>query len=407
MVTKNGTPGPDPILGTEDDDILHGRGGDDTLTGLGGADLIYGGADDDLLVFSGLSGGQAYGGTGLDTLDLTITTGPAVLLDFRDGSATQNTTIPSTLTFAGMDRLVLTSLTDADIIFGSGGNDEVTFGGRGGTVHTRGGDDVVAYIPNVAATLDGGAGNDTLQVNTGDNVLYFIVDTFDGTVDDGQLSLITGFETYNAIGGALADIASFDAGNDSFLGQDGDDTCFGGLGDDSLYGGQNNDSLMGGDGNDVLLGSGQNDALFGGAGTDRLNGGRGQDVMDGGAGRDRILLYLGNDTVTGGADADKFIFYRNQSGQHTITDFDSGRDQLQFNPNLLQFGPASGRLDPALLSFGAASGAQAQFVLTYDAGTDTSSLLWDPNGDNPAGGVYGIALFTGQITLTADDILIL
>ena len=46
-------------------------------------------------------------------------------------------------------------------------------------------------------------------------------------------------------------------------------------------------------------------------------------------------------------------------------------------------------------------------MLTYDAGTDQSTLLWDPNGDDPAGGTYGLALFTGLITLLASDIFIL
>ena len=193
----------------------------------------------------------------------------------------------------------------------------------------------------------------------------------------------------HATGGNFADIAAFLDGNDSFKGLMGADTAFGGLGNDSLTGGVGNDSLVGG------------------AGNDRLAGGPGQDMIFGGDGADRIVLYLGNDTVSGGTGADKFIFNFNQTGLHTVTDFESGTDQLRVNAALLQFGPGSGSLDPTLLSFGSASGPQAQFVLIYDAITDQSTLLWDPNGADPAGGTYALAHFTGQITLQANDIFIL
>ena len=425
MVTKNGSPDPDSLLGSPDDDILRGQGGDDLLSGLAGDDLLqggagndlllagtgldslYGGADADVLAFDDLSGGQAFGGSGQDLLRLTLAAGPALFLDFRDGAASQSGTVPGTLSFAGVEHLSLTSLADGDTVFGSGGDDVMIFGGRGSEAHGRGGDDLMAYIPNVAATLDGGEGNDTLQVDAGSNVLYFIVDGSDGSVDDGQLSVLTGFETFHATGGAQADIASFAAGDDVFMGLFGADTCFGGLGKDTLSGGRDTDSLIGGDADDVLIGGGQNDALYGGAGNDSLTGGRGADVIDGGAGRDRILLYLGDDTVTGGDGADKFVFNRNQSGSHLLTDFTHGQDLLLFDPSLLQFGPGSGPLDPSLFAVGAAVGSQAQFVLQYNAETGLSRLTWDPNGDNPAGGVYGIARFTGEVTLTAEDILIL
>ena len=407
MVIRNGSPDPDSLLGSPDDDILRGKGGDDTLIGLGGADLLqggagndsldagpgldslYGGADNDRLHFTDLSGGQAFGGSGMDILDLTLGAGPAVLLDFRNGTASQTGINPGTIGFSGMESLVLTTFGDGDTVFGSAGNDTLIFGGRAAEAHGRGGDDLICYTPNVAAHLDGGDGNDTLQVVAGDNVLYFIVDSFDGSVDDGELSVLTGFETFHATGGRFADIAAFLDGNDSFNGLKGADTAIGGLGNDRLIGGAGNDSLTGG------------------AGNDRLNGGPGQDMIFGGAGADRIVLYLGNDIASGGAGADTFIFNQDQTGLHTLTDFASGTDQLRFNPALLQFAPGSGSLDPALLSFGSAVGVQAQFVLTYDAGSDQSTLLWDPNGADLTDGAYALARFTGQVTLEASDIFIL
>ncbi|WP_217922064.1 calcium-binding protein [Miltoncostaea oceani] len=59
---RTGTPGPDVMRGTGDDDVLRGAGGADRLFGLGDDDRLYGGAgadrliggdDDDLLVGGG------------------------------------------------------------------------------------------------------------------------------------------------------------------------------------------------------------------------------------------------------------------------------------------------------------------------------------------------------------------
>ena len=50
--------------------------------------------------------------------------------------------------------------------------------------------------------------------------------------------------------------------------------------------------------------------------------------------------------------------------------------------------------------------SQAQFVVVYDAGTDRTQLNWDPNGDDPTGGAYELALFDGDVTILAGDILI-
>src|SRR5689334_23050124 len=59
MAVITGTPGGEPLLGTESADVIDGLGGDDLLLGLDGADLLSGGEDND----------QLEGGIGADTLD--------------------------------------------------------------------------------------------------------------------------------------------------------------------------------------------------------------------------------------------------------------------------------------------------------------------------------------------------
>ena len=69
--------------------------------------------------------------------------------------------------------------------------------------------------------------------------------------------------------------------------------------------------------------------------------------------------------------------------------------------------PPIGALQPADLSYGAAVGSAAQFVVVYDAATDQTALNWDQNGADPSGGVYGLAIFDGNLTLLYTDILII
>ena len=89
--------------------------------------------------------------------------------------------------------------------------------------------------------------------------------------------------------------------------------------------------------------------------------------MNGGGGSGNYLIRLGfgRDTVTGGtgADAFQFQFQTTLSGAHLFTNFESGRDQLQFAAASLGFALTAGALDPALLAFGAATAATGQVGL--------------------------------------------
>ncbi|MFO0942825.1 MAG: hypothetical protein U0930_18975 [Pirellulales bacterium] len=73
------------------------------------------------------------------------------------------------------------------------------------------------------------------------------------------------------------------AGDDSLQAGGGVSTLIGGLGNDSLEGGKSADLLLGGDGDDALDGNDGNDILIGGIGKDDLDGGNGEDVLLGGS----------------------------------------------------------------------------------------------------------------------------
>ncbi|MGD9919455.1 MAG: calcium-binding protein, partial [Paenirhodobacter sp.] len=108
----------------------------------------------------------------------------------------------------------------------------------------------------------------------------------------------------------------------------GDDTLAGEAGDDALLGGSGDDSLDGGAGDDLLLDIAGADTLSGGEGDDLLSaidraGSDGADLLDGGAGED-FLWGDNGDTMTGGADADAFdLHYTSGDAAVQVTDFNA------------------------------------------------------------------------------------
>jgi Ca2+-binding RTX toxin-like protein len=131
-----------------------------------------------------------------------------------------------------------------------------------------------ALTIDVAATVDGGDGNDTIYAsNLGDNL-------FGGAGND------------TLYGGRL---------DDWLLGGDGDDTLDAGTLDQAALAGDGN-YLNGGGGNDILKGREGSDWLEGGDGGDTLTGGAGDDILTGGAGD--------GDNLKGGTGGDQYLVRR-------------------------------------------------------------------------------------------------
>lgn len=430
--------GNDYADGYDGNDTLFGGRGSDTLLGGSGSNRLYGGANHDVLflgdvvygsesrawggggndVFLAVDTGNhtIFGGAGMDTMALFWGNSGvygAVDIDLSAATPYARTTTGPELIFTSIEHLVVYAGAGDDTVIGGQYSDTISVGEGFNLVNAAGGDDLVKYVTDGRSTLDGGTGDDTLTVCASDFSLYFIVGG-DGSVDDGQLSVITNFEVYEAIGGYSDDTASLGTRDDWFFGGHGGDTAAGMEGDDYLDGGTGRDDLVGGAGDDVLKGGGHDDTLNGGEDNDRLIGGGGADVMEGGDGVDRLSGARGTDTLTGGAGADTFIFNLNEDGFDLVTDFATGGDQIRYWAGNLQFFDypdgedmftySGGLVDPALFSIGAAVGTAAQFVLVYHADYAETWLHWDPNGEDPAGGTYGLIRFAGDVSMVATDI---
>jgi len=78
----------------------------------------------------------------------------------------------------------------------------------------------------------------------------------------------------------------------------GDDTLYGSIGDDTLIGGAGDDTLYGGDGNDTLIGGEGADTIHAGEGDDLVQYTSGADVIDGGSGYDAVTFeFVSDDNV--------------------------------------------------------------------------------------------------------------
>ena len=350
MAVIQGTQGSDTLLGTDGQDYIYGLGGDDLIDGLFGADYLYGGNGNDTFRFSGIRYsstdtdlGLIDGGAGYDTIDLTcVSTVIVGTIQNAIGNFALGAYVGSQkFEIVGVEALRFGSGNDSFgdsgtysqplSVWMGAGNDNVTTGPYT-SVYGEGGNDVFFVSGSFGkaathASLDGGAGFDTLKTN-----ILFSIDLAAGTATSGDASYsVSGFEvllanassashgttfygdasanifgvnsifegegrlTYHGRGGD--DQLTTSAGADYLDGGDGDDKLLAGAGDDVLLGGQGVDLLYGNQGNDKLDGGAGNDALYGGQGDDVMHGGSDNDYLEGGKGSNDIYGDGGSDTA--------------------------------------------------------------------------------------------------------------
>lgn len=263
---------------------------------------------------------QVFGQGGNDTVTLNEASGA----------------LPRSNLFGGIGNDVLTGGSGSDMLFGQSGNDtllgkggaDALFGGTendtltGGDADDQvfgesGNDRMVWNLGDDTDLNEGGAGDDTVEVNGGSGAEVFTT-TANGTrvrfdrLDPAPFSIDIGTSenlVLNANGGNDSSSAT---GNLAALIKI---TVDGGTGNDTILGGNGVDVLLGGDGDDFIDGQQGNDVALLGAGNDTFqwDPGDGSDVVEGQSGSDRMLFNgsAGNEIFTASANGGRVVFTRN------------------------------------------------------------------------------------------------
>ena len=214
--------------------------------------------------------------------------------------------------------------------------------------------------PALTATLDLGAGNDTLRME-GPTICPA------GSAHPGQ-------SEWSAAG-------TGGPGDDDLAGGPHDDVIGGGPGLDTVNGGEGDDELTGGDDRDILEGAQDDDTIRGGRGNDAFRAGGGDDLMLGG--RDGE----GSDTFDGGPGTDT-VNYTFASGV-SVT--------IEFTNNSPDGEPGEG--DAVFENVENVTGSTQADTLTGDG--DANVLDGSPGADRVTGAAGADTLLGGD----GDDII--
>ncbi|AGK56966.1 hypothetical protein HYPDE_26428 [Hyphomicrobium denitrificans 1NES1] len=413
--------------------VITANAGNNVLDGGAGTDTAsYATAMSGVMVSLGLTGAQATGGSGTDTL-----------LNFENltGSAYNDTLTGS----AGVSN-VLTGGAGNDTYYVQDTGDIVTEAANGGTdsVFSSVTYTLAANVENLTLTgtaningtgnalnniltgnsgtnaLAGGAGNDTYIIqNTTDvvseassagtdTVLSSVTYTLGSNVENLTL---TGAAAINATGNALANTLNGGSGIDTMIGHGGNDTYYVDNaadvvtegyqgGSDTVYAsvsytlaaGQEIEFLRGNAGSTglTLTGNEFNNTIIGNTGADTLNGG------------------LGNDTLTGGSGADSFVFntaLNASTNVDTITDFTRGSDKIKLdNAIFTALGTTQNIALPASAFYIGTAAHDSDDHIIYNS--TTGDLMYDPDGTGSAPAVLFAHLSPGLTTLAASDFTI-
>ncbi|MGF7146562.1 Ca2+-binding RTX toxin-like protein [Sphingomonas zeicaulis] len=357
----------DVLDGGAGDDIIQGGNGNDHLTGGVGNDQVHGGAGDDFFVPGG--GNDLFdGGTGFDTVDYSAAAGRVLI---RLSGPTGLPIAPG----QGYDTLV-----DIDHIIAGAFGDELigkdvgggTATAPGATLEGRGGDDRIASASRgVYDTLIGGDGNDYLSGDSGDTLI--------GGAGDDRYNITI----YSAVVPSLYEapdeghdvIFAWASPVDFIMPENFEDFRFSSAADGVNVDGNALDNLIEGSwGDSIFNGLGGNDALI---------GSRGIDILSGGEGADRFIYTslldsnaeLGIDRIMDLTEADMI----------DLSAIDAS---------------SNGSYNEAFSLVTALTGTAGELAVVFDAGTDTTSLLGDVDGDAIADLIIHV---TGDVRSLATD----
>jgi Ca2+-binding RTX toxin-like protein len=264
---------------------------------------------------------QVYAQAGNDTITLDESTGalPRANLFGGVGNDTLTGGSGNDMLFGQSGDDTLLGKGGTDSLFGGTENDSLTGGDADDQVFGEAGDDRMIWNPGDDTDLnEGGAGNDTIEVNGGGGAEVFTLTAngarvrFDrlepapfsidiGTSENFALNMNGGDDRFSATGNLAALIKI---------------TVDGGTGNDTILGSNGVDLLRGGDGDDFVDGQQGNDVAFMGAGDDTFqwDPGDGSDTIEGQDGTTDKMLFngsAGNEIFVASANGGRVLFTRN------------------------------------------------------------------------------------------------
>lgn len=394
LATTNGA---NTLLGGGGNDILIGGRGDDVLDGGTGDDIIYGGDRHGFdTIDGGLGNNTLDGGDGYDILSFaSATSGVSAQLGQSSPQQQQQNSMTASggghndvfVNFEGFigsqfnDTLIGNSIYNSqyDIkvsISGGEGNDYIAAGGaRFADLDGGAGDDTIV-VGTGNETINGGIGFDMLSFADASNGVRVALAAWDG--EPGGVIIGDNLSSYKNFEGIIG--SNYD---DSITGDWKSNSIYGGAGDDLIYGAYGNDTIDGGDGDDLIvvqqdpLLHGGGSSLFGGAGYDVLIGGNGDDTIVGGADDDNIDGGLGNNSLDGGDGTDLLSFA--SAGEGVSITF-SSTGSVSFNGQVSFY-----------TNFEQISGSIYNDTLIA-AGAGCDNLIGDEGNDSLAGGtMFGLS----------------
>ena len=309
--TLRGGGGADALDGADGDDFIEGGDGDDFLFGRDGADHLDGGAGNDWVFVDDrgdtVGGGlfdDAIGGSGIDTLfvdygfrnyKVFVRDGQIRSEDSGGGAGyvVNHTSFEHFNISAGNQPDTLSGGAGTDTIHAGGGADVLTANAGADALFGDGGDDTFNVNPFLAlgATLNGGLGEDTLNVDASKSTKVLVM-----TESLFQTANFIKLAQFSFVKNLTGQFEYSDIENIQLFGTKYSDTYRGGPASAVIFSGNGNDTLNGGSGIDLFSGGKGNDVLNGGGGDDTLLGGDGNDTMFAGSGKDRLEGGKGDDT---------------------------------------------------------------------------------------------------------------
>ena len=394
----------DTLTGGDQDDRLFGNGGADVLNGGAGHDRLDGGSGAD--VMTGGRGDDVYyvqnaGDTAIEVrnqgTDLVYS---AVTFTLGATSYVENLTLTGSANINGTGNGI------ANVIRGNAGDNRLDGGKGDDRLYGGAGNDILNGGSSGSDKMAGGTGNDTCYVNSsndrvyedkgeGIDLVYSSVTYALGANEYVENLTLTGSADINGTGNNIANVLTGNAGLNVLTGHKGSDIYYvqntgdqvieaNGQGDDHVYssvtftlGATSYVERLTLTGTADINGAGNNIAnvITGNSGSNILNGARSNDVLTGGGGRD---------VLTGGSGADVFVYKALSDSvgptSDLITDL-NGVDVIDLSAIDANANTAGVQHFTLVDTFTNTAG---QVTLTYNSGTNITSLQADTNGDGVA-----------------------